>query len=179
MLNVKPINRPTIPKLLKSAYIRPKAANYIKDYIKNYKLYDGNEEQVLILKEQAEKYSIFKTKLYREIKENSQEKEIKLKKNNYNNNKKIRNKNSNSNISANKKNNKRLDYVSDDNKKKHYNNYNNKNKETLNPSYNYNNCHRIKYSLSKNKNGRASSRPLSSQKIENNNNNLIVKEHNI
>ena len=221
MLNVKPINRPTIPKLLKSSYIRPKAANYIKDYIKNYKLYDGNEEQVLILKEQAEKYSIFKTKLYREIKENSQEKDIKLKKSNYkmnaikkdfsnpksqekeeklkkysldkkkrsqiyeekdyknyNNNKKIRNKNSNSNISANKKNNKRLDYVSDDNKKKHYNNYNNKNKETLNPSYNYNNCHRIKYSLSKKKNTRTSSRPLSSQKIENNNN-LIIKEHNI
>ena len=220
MLNVKPINRPTIPKLLKSSYIRPKAANYIKDYIKNYKLYDGNEEQVLILKEQAEKYSIFKTKLYREIKENSQEKDIKLKKSNYKmnaikkdfsnpksqekeeklkkysldkkkrsqiyeekdyknyNNKKIRNKNSNSNISANKKNNKRLDYVSDDNKKKHYNNYNNKNKETLNPSYNYNNCHRIKYSLSKKKNTRTSSRPLSSQKIENNNN-LIIKEHNI
>ena len=59
-------------------------------------------------------------------------------------------------------------------KKKHYNN-----KETLNPSYNYNNnCHRIKYSLSKKKNDRASSRPLSSQKIGNNNN-LILKEHNI
>ena len=221
MLNVKPINRPTIPKLLKSNFIRPKAANYIKDFIKNYKLYDGNEEQVLILKEQAEKYGIFKTKFTREIKESSQEKDIKLKKNYYksniirkdfsnptsqekdekskkfsldknkknklyeekdykntNDNKKIR-----SNISGNKKNNKRGEYVSDDNKKKHFNNNNNinNNKETLNPSHNYNNnCHRIKYSLSKKKNDRASSRPLSSQKIGNNyNNNLIVKEHNI
>ena len=195
MLNVKPINRPTIPKLLKSAFIRPKAANYIKDYIKNYKLYDGNEEQVLILKEQAEKYSIFKTKLNRELKETSQEKHKKYsldkkKRNNLyeekdynknNNSKKIRNKNGNSNLSGNKKNNKRQEYVSDDTKKKHYNNYNNyNNKETLNPSYNYNiNCHRIKYSLSKKKNERPSSRPLSSQKIGNNNNNLIIKEHNI
>ena len=195
MLNVKPINRPTIPKLLKSAFVRPKAANYIKDYIKNYKLYDGNEEQVLILKEQAEKYSIFKTKLNRELKETSQEKHKKYsldkkKRNNLyeekdynknNNSKKIRNKNGNSNLSGNKKNNKRQEYVSDDTKKKHYNNYNNyNNKETLNPSYNYNiNCHRIKYSLSKKKNERPSSRPLSSQKIGNNNNNLIIKEHNI
>ena len=195
MLNVKPINRPTIPKLLKSAFIRPKAANYIKDYIKNYKLYDGNEEQVLILKEQAEKYSIFKTKLNRELKETSQEKHKKYsldkkKRNNLyeekdynknNNSKKIRNKNGNSNLSGNKKNNKRQEYVSDDTKKKYYNNYNNyNNKETLNPSYNYNiNCHRIKYSLSKKKNERPSSRPLSSQKIGNNNNNLIIKEHNI
>ena len=214
MLNVKPVNRPTIPKLLKSAFIRPKAANYIKDYIKNYKLYDGNEEQVLILKEQAEKYSIFKTKLNRELKETSQEKHKKYsldkkkrnnlyeekdhkkysldkkKRNNLyeekdynknNNSKKIRNKNGNSNLSGNKKNNKRQEYVSDDTKKKHYNNYNNyNNKETLNPSYNYNiNCHRIKYSLSKKKNERPSSRPLSSQKIGNNNNNLIIKEHNI
>ena len=195
MLNVKPINRPTIPKLLKSAFIRPKAANYIKDYIKNYKLYDGNEEQVLILKEQAEKYSIFKTKLNRELKETSQEKHKKYsldkkKRNNLyeekdynknNNSKKFRNKNGNSNLSGNKMNNKRQEYVSDDTKKKHYNNYNNyNNKETLNPSYNYNiNCHRIKYSLSKKKNERPSSRPLSSQKIGNNNNNLIIKEHNI
>ena len=176
MLNVKPINRPTIPKLLKSAFIRPKAANYIKDYIKNYKLYDGNEEQVIILKEQAEKYSIFKTKLNRELKETSQEKHKKYsldkkKRNNLyeekdynknNNSKKIRNKNGNSNLSGNKKNNKRQEYVSDDTKKKHYNNYNNyNNKETLNPSYNYNiNCHRIKYSLSKKKNERPSSRPI-------------------
>ena len=232
MLNVKPINRPTIPKLLKSNFIRPKAATYIKDFIKNYKQYDGNEEQVLILKEQADKYGIFKAKLNKEIKETSQEKEIKIKKNNlkkdfyyqinqekeekvkkysldkkkkknlyeekeynnYNNNifyknnnniKKIRNKNGNGNgnISGNKKNNKRQEYVSDDNKKKHYNNYNNynnNNKETLNPTYNYNNnCHRIKYSLSKKKNERTSSRPLSSQKLGSNNNNLIIKEHNI
>ena len=213
MLNVKPINRPTIPKLLKSNFIRPKAANYIKDFIKNYKLYDGNEEQVLILKEQAEKYGIFKTKLNREINNGSVEKELKLKKNKYNsnnirkdfsnpispekeekpkkfsldkqkynkiyneeknNNKKIRTKNINSNVSGKNKYKKRGDYISDDNKKNHYNN-----KETINPSYNYNNCHRIKYSLSKKKNERTSSRPLSSQKIENNINNLVIKEHNI
>ena len=214
MLNVKPINRPTIPKLLKSNFIRPKAANYIKDFIKNYKIYDGNEEQVAILKEQAEKYGIFKSKLNKEINISSVEKDLKVKKNKYNinnirkdfsnpispekeekqkkfsldkkkynnnyinnnnyNNKKIRNKNINSNILGKNKYNKRNEYISDDNKKKRYNN-----KETINSNYYYNNCHRIKYSLSKKKNERASSRPLSSQKIENNINNLIIKEHNI
>ena len=84
MLNVKPINRPTIPKLLKSNFIRPKAANYIKDFIKNYKIYDGNEEQVAILKEQAEKYGIFKSKLNKEINISSVEKDLKVKKNKYN-----------------------------------------------------------------------------------------------
>ena len=214
MLNVKPINRPTIPKLLKSNFIRPKAANYIKDFIKNYKIYDGNEEQVAILKEQAEKYGIFKSKLNKEINISSVEKDLKVKKNKYNinnirkdfsnpispekeekqkkfsldkkkynnnyinnnnyNNKKIRNKNINSNILGKNKYNKRKEYISDDNKKKRYNN-----KETINSNYYYNNCHRIKYSLSKKKNERTSSRPLSSQKIENNINNLIIKEHNI
>ena len=214
MLNVKPINRPTIPKLLKSNFIRPKAANYIKDFIKNYKIYDGNEEQVAILKEQAEKYGIFKPKLNKEINISSVEKDLKVKKNKYNinnirkdfsnpispekeekqkkfsldkkkynnnyinnnnyNNKKIRNKNINSNILGKNKYNKRNEYISDDNKKKRYNN-----KETINSNYYYNNCHRIKYSLSKKKNERTSSRPLSSQKIENNINNLIIKEHNI
>ena len=212
MLNVKPINRPTIPKLLKSNFIRPKAANYIKDFIKNYKIYDGNEEQVAILKEQAEKYGIFKSKLNKEINISSVEKDLKVKKNKYNinnirkdfsnpispekeekqkkfsldkkkynnnyinnnnyNNKKIRNKNINSNILGKNKYNKRNEYISDDNKKKRYNN-----KETINSNYYYNNCHRIKYSLSKKKNERTSSRPLSSQKIENNINNLIIKEH--
>ena len=214
MLNVKPINRPTIPKLLKSNFIRPKAANYIKDFIKNYKIYDGNEEQVAILKEQAEKYGIFKSKLNKEINISSVEKDLKVKKNKYNinnirkdfsnpispekeekqkkfsldkkkynnnyinnnnyNNKKIRKKNINSNILGKNKYNKRNEYISDDNKKKRYNN-----KETINSNYYYNNCHRIKYSLSKKKNERTSSRPLSSQKIENNINNLIIKEHNI
>ena len=214
MLNVKPINRPTIPKLLKCNFIRPKAANYIKDFIKNYKIYDGNEEQVAILKEQAEKYGIFKSKLNKEINISSVEKDLKVKKNKYNinnirkdfsnpispekeekqkkfsldkkkynnnyinnnnyNNKKIRNKNINSNILGKNKYNKRNEYISDDNKKKRYNN-----KETINSNYYYNNCHRIKYSLSKKKNERTSSRPLSSQKIENNINNLIIKEHNI
>ena len=215
MLNVKPINRPTIPKLLKSNFIRPKAANYIKDFIKNYKLYDGNEEQVAILKEQAEKYGIFKSKLNKDINISSVEKDLKIKKNkyninnirkdfsnpispekeekqkkfsldknkynnnyinsnNYNNDKKIRNKNINNNILRKNKYNKRNEYISDDNKKKRYNN-----KETINPSNYYNNCHRIKYSLSKKKNERTSSRPLSSQKIENDINKLIIKEHNI
>ena len=214
MLNVKPINRPTIPKLLKNNFIRPKAANYIKDFIKNYKIYDGNEEQVMILKEQAEKYGIFKSKLNKEINNASVEKEMKIKKNKYNisnirkdfsnpispekeekqkkysldkkkynnnnyinsnnNNKKVRNKNINSNILEKNKYNKRNEYISDDNKKKRYNN-----KETINSNNYYNNCHRIKYSLSKKKNERTSSRPLSSQKIENNINNLIIKEHNI
>ena len=82
MLNVNPSKRPTIPQLLKNNFLRPKTAYYISDYVKNYKLYDGNEEQVLILKAQAEELGIFKNKITYQIKEVSTEKENKSKKTN-------------------------------------------------------------------------------------------------
>ena len=40
MLNVNPSKRPTIPQLFKNYFLRPKIANYINDFIKNYKIYD-------------------------------------------------------------------------------------------------------------------------------------------
>ena len=46
---------------------KPKVANYIQDFIQHYKEYDGDEEQVNILKEQAEKFGIFNEKLLKEI----------------------------------------------------------------------------------------------------------------
>ena len=83
MLNVKPSDRPTIPQLLKSNFLRPKVANYISDFIKNYRLYDCNEEQVLILEEQAEEFGIFKNKVIQQVREGSTEKDKKNKKYNY------------------------------------------------------------------------------------------------
>ena len=83
MLNVKPADRPTIPQLLKNNFLRPKVANYIGDFIKNYKLYDGNEEQVLILEGQAEEFGIFKNKINQQIRERSTEKDKKNKNYNY------------------------------------------------------------------------------------------------
>ena len=87
MLSVKPNDRPTIPQLLKNNnYLRPKIANYISDFKKNYKLYDGNEEQVSILEAQAEEFGIFKNKITIQIREASLEKDKRIKKNNYKSN---------------------------------------------------------------------------------------------
>ena len=47
---------------------------------KNYILYDGNEERVQILEAQAEEFEIFKNKINAQIRENSIEKEKKIKK---------------------------------------------------------------------------------------------------
>ena len=84
MLSVKPSDRPTIPHLLKNNnFLRPKIANYISDFKKNYKLYDGNEEQVSILEGQAEEFGIFKNKINTQVRGNSLEKDKRIKKNNY------------------------------------------------------------------------------------------------
>ena len=83
MLTVKYTDRPTIKQLLKSNFLKPKVANYISDFKKNYKLYDGNEEQVQILEAQAEEFEIFKNKINTQIRENSIEKDKKIKKNNF------------------------------------------------------------------------------------------------
>ena len=42
--------------------MKKNVGEYIKDFIENYRKYDGNEEQVCILKEQAEKFQIFNIK---------------------------------------------------------------------------------------------------------------------
>ena len=83
MLNVNPSKRPTIPQLFKNYFLRPKIANYINDFIKNYKIYDSNEEQVQILKKQAEEFGLFKNKISVKIRESSIEKDDKTKKNSY------------------------------------------------------------------------------------------------
>ena len=67
MLSLNPKNRPTIASILERAFMKPKVGEYIKDFVQNYVKYDGDEEQVDILKEQAEKFGIFDTKMYKEI----------------------------------------------------------------------------------------------------------------
>ena len=59
MLDLNPRNRPTIASLLENQFLKKSVGEYITDFIENYKKYDGNEEQVNILKEQAEKFQIF------------------------------------------------------------------------------------------------------------------------
>ena len=189
MLNVNPKSRPTIPQLLKSNFLRPKVANFINDFIKNYKLYNGNEEQVLVLKGQAEQFGIFKNKIIKEIKESSVEKNRKNfrknmrressnpisperddkikkysldknKKYKINDNKKVRNKNVLNEFPTNSN-------INKYNKHGNYISDDNKkkrnSKEDFSPNY-FNNINRIKNSLSNNKK-RASGRPLTSQKI--------------
>ena len=58
LLDEKPINRPTIPKLLKSNFIRPKAANYIKDYIYWYHKCIGFVSQEPVLCNGTVEYNI-------------------------------------------------------------------------------------------------------------------------
>lgn len=67
MLDLKPRHRPTIANILERPFMRVKVGEYIKDFISNYKKYDGTEEQINILKEQAEKFQIFKTNINNEI----------------------------------------------------------------------------------------------------------------
>ena len=63
MLNINSKSRPTVARILESKLIKPKVANYIMDFVGNYKKYDGDLEQVEILKEQAEKFGIFQTNI--------------------------------------------------------------------------------------------------------------------
>ena len=63
MLNLNPRNRPTIASLIEKTFLKKYVAEYINDFISNYRRYEGNEEQIDILKEQAEKFQIFDVKL--------------------------------------------------------------------------------------------------------------------
>ena len=93
-LNVKQINRPTISQILETNFLRPKVGLYIKDFVENYQKYDGNLEQVSILKNQAEKFGIFKNVINKDINNDDDYEKLKNqelkkfgKKNNINNNK--------------------------------------------------------------------------------------------
>ena len=63
MLNLNPRNRPTIASLIEKTFLKKYVGEYINDFISNYRRYEGNEEQIDILKEQAEKFQIFDVKL--------------------------------------------------------------------------------------------------------------------
>ena len=63
MLNLNPRNRPTIASLIEKTFLKKYVAEYINDFISNFRRYEGNEEQIDILKEQAEKFQIFDVKL--------------------------------------------------------------------------------------------------------------------
>ena len=207
MLSVNPMNRPTIPNLLKSSFLKPKVANYINDFKKNYKAYDGNEQQVLILEEQAEEFGIFKNKINIQIKEASVEKDKKIKKNNNYKLNRVRRDSSNPispekeekpkkySLDKNNKRNKMYDYdISNKNKMKNKNidNFlNNKNRQGDYTSDDNKKKHNNKDNISPNLNNnchriksnysnnikRTAGRPLTSQK--NGKNYQIGLEHNI
>ena len=63
MLNLNPRNRPTIASLIEKTFLKNYVGEYINDFISNYRRYEGNEEQIDILKEQADKFKIFDVKL--------------------------------------------------------------------------------------------------------------------
>ena len=63
MLDLNPRNRPTIASLIEKTFLKKFVGEYINDFISNYRRYDGNEEQINILKEQAEKFQVFDVKL--------------------------------------------------------------------------------------------------------------------
>ena len=63
MLDLNPRNRPTIAYLLEKTFLKKYVAEYINDFLSNYKRYGGNEEQIDILKEQAVKFQIFDVKI--------------------------------------------------------------------------------------------------------------------
>ena len=135
MLSVKPNDRPTIPQLLKNNFLRPKVANYISDFKKNYKLYDGNEEQVLILEGQAEEFGIFKSKINAQVREGSIEKDKRMKKNNYKLNNMRRD---SSNPMSPEKEEKPKKYSLDKNKRSRMYEYDNQNKKIRNKNIEYN-----------------------------------------
>ena len=71
MLDLNHRHRPTIANILERPFMKGKVGEYINDFINNYKKYDGTEEQINILKEQADKFQIFKNNLNKEIKGDS------------------------------------------------------------------------------------------------------------
>ena len=59
MLSVNGKNRPTIASILEKPFMKPIVGKYICDFVENWKDWGGEEEQVGILREQAEKFCIF------------------------------------------------------------------------------------------------------------------------
>ena len=67
MLSVNGKNRPTIASILEKPFMKPIVGKYICDFVENWKEWGGEEEQVLILREQAEKFCIFDVNRINEI----------------------------------------------------------------------------------------------------------------
>ena len=67
MLNLNQRHRPNIANILERPFMRGKVGEYINDFISNCKKYDGTEEQIAILREQAEKFQIFRVNLNKNI----------------------------------------------------------------------------------------------------------------
>ena len=63
MLDLNMRNRPTIAFLLEKTFVRKYVGEYINDFVSNYRKYEANEEQINILREQAEKFKIFNVKI--------------------------------------------------------------------------------------------------------------------
>ena len=67
MLSVNGKNRPTIASILEKPFMKPVVGKYICDFVENWKEWGGDEEQVAILREQAEKFCIFNVERINEI----------------------------------------------------------------------------------------------------------------
>ena len=67
MLSVNGKNRPTIASILEKPFMKPVVGNYISNFVENWKEWGGEEEQVGILREQAEKFCIFEINRINEI----------------------------------------------------------------------------------------------------------------
>ena len=67
MLSVNGKNRPTIASILEKPFMKPIVGKYISDFVENWKEWGGEEEQVGILREQAEKFCIFEINRINEI----------------------------------------------------------------------------------------------------------------
>ena len=67
MLSVNGKNRPTIASILEKPFMKPVVGNYISDFVEHWKEWGGEEEQVGILREQAEKFCIFEINRINEI----------------------------------------------------------------------------------------------------------------
>ena len=67
MLSVNGKNRPTIASILEKNFMKPIVGNYISDFVEHWKEWGGEEEQVVILREQAEKFCIFEINRINEI----------------------------------------------------------------------------------------------------------------
>ena len=67
MLQLNPNNRPTIASILEKKFIKPSVAKYISDFINNP---DNDDIQKDILREQADKFGIFQTKIKNGLNDN-------------------------------------------------------------------------------------------------------------